>query len=109
MIPIDPVPKTFVLSTQVETIEVRIMTSTVPPGSFESRSTISLRPVIIFFVLGAELCARLWQTLTELPVNTTVDYPEVVELSANDEIVGCHLGCVSIPVLQLYQQLLGLG
>jgi len=98
MVPVDSVSKTLVFSLQVKTIEIGVMTGAVPPGSFKPSCTI-LAPSVVISVNCAELRPFLRQTFTKLTINVSIDDPELVKLSADDEIVNRNLGRVSIPVL----------
>lgn len=101
MIPVDSIPKALVFTLEVETIEVRVMAGAVPPGSLEPPGTV-LTPGVVVPVHRAELGSFLRQTLPKLPINTSINDPELEELGAYDEVVDGHTGGVALPVLQFY-------
>jgi len=107
VVPVDPVAKALVLAPQVEAVEVGVVAGTVPPGTLEPGCTV-VPPGVVVVVLCAELGPLLGETLPELPVHACVDDPELVELCPDDEVVDSHLRRVPVPVLHVYQQLLGL-
>jgi len=84
------------------------MTGAVPPSSFKPPSTI-LAPSVVISVNCAELRPFLRQTFAKLSIDVSIDDPELVKFSSDDEIIHSNLGCVPVPVFQLYQQLLRLG
>jgi len=106
MVPVHPVSKCLMLALEVKSIEVGVVTGTVPPSSFESAGTIVL-PGIIVIVLSAELCPLLWKGFPKLTIYACVDNPKFEELCPDDEIVDGNLCFVAIPVLHLNEQLLG--
>lgn len=106
MVPIHPVSKSLMFALEVKSVEVGVVTGTVPPSSFESAGAIVL-PSIIVIVLGAELCTLLWKGLPKLTIYACVDNPKFEELRSNDEIVDGNLCFVAIPVFHLNEQLLG--
>jgi len=105
VVPVDPVAEALVFPLQVLAIKVGVVTGRVPPGALEPGGAV-LAPGVVVAVHSGELGSLLGQTLPELPINTPVDDPELVELCADDEVVDGHLRLVPVPVLQLYQQLL---
>jgi len=105
MVPVHPVSKSLVLTLEVKSVEVGVVTSTVPPSSFESAGAIVL-PSIVVIVLSAELCALLRKRLTKFTIYACVDNPKFEELRPDDEIVDGNLCSVAIPVLHLNEQLL---
>ena len=75
MIPVDSVAKALMFSLQILTIEIGIVAGRVPPGSLEPPGAV-LAPRIIVAVNCAELCPLLWQTITKLSINISVDNSE---------------------------------
>lgn len=106
MIPVDPVSKALMFPPQIETVEVGVVTGTVPPGSLEPGCTV-IPPSIVIIIESTELCSLLWQTLTKLSVYTGVDNTELESLRPYDEVVDGNLRGVPVPVLHFNQQLLG--
>jgi len=102
MVPVHPVSKSLMLALEVKSVEVGVVTSTVPPSAFESAGAIVL-PGIVVIVLGAELCPLLWQRLTKFTINACIDNPKFEKLRPNDEVVDGNLCSVAIPVLHLNQ------
>jgi len=84
------------------------MTCAVPPGPLEPLGTVVL-PSIIIIILSAELGSFLGQRLTKLPVDRGVNYSVLEVFRPDYEVVHRYLGLVSIPVLHLYEELLGLA
>jgi len=105
VVPVDSVSKAFMFPFQIEPIQVRVMASTIPPGSFESCCTI-ISPGIIVFVHSTKLGSFLWKTFSPLTVHTGVNYPEFVKFCTNYEVIDQYLSFIVLPVLHFYQKLL---
>jgi len=107
MEPVDSVAECIVFTLEVESVEIRIVASAVPPGTFKPLCTVVL-PSIMVVVNGAELGTLLRQTVGKLPLVVRIDQPILEGLGADDKVVDDNLGGVPVPVLQGDQELLSL-
>ena len=54
VIPVDAISEWRVFSVMIHTVQIGVMTVTVPPGSFIGHSTATAAPAVIIFIFGAE-------------------------------------------------------
>jgi len=105
MVPVHPVAKCLMFALEIKSVEVGVVTSTVPPSPFESAGAIVL-PSVVVVILSAELCPLLRKRLAKFTIYAGVDNPKFEELSPNDEIVDGDLCSIPVPVFHLNEQLL---